>query len=405
MKYFRFWAIALVAALGFSSCEHESEWIDVDYSNDLVGTWTCLTEGYAEALVISADGSIVSAGVEDGEMWKDVKGTIKVDNNKMIMTFEDGDDFEGRFEIIAGQAFSIFNKEGNRLTYRYCSKDLSEEIIGMWVYNNSTSTKKEDMFIHTINENGVAMLTGFVSASGDYFVQNRLEYKVVGDLYLTDGIKGAEATQLTYTPDATGLGDILTMRGFYNEGDKVVEKMASFLRVNQSLNLQDKGYDYADTYVTNVKGKDEDITMMGFTFNIAKMNGKNLDKMLKHLIFAVQFPSNNTIKYQYHYNGNNIEFEVPIVVMGNMVTIKMSEKNAAYRDVDMYMFQDADESQLHLYMPTYSFINYFANIDIASLAAMEQIDLNDAEAVAAIFDRMDDRVETINVSIVFKASK
>ena len=405
MKFFKIWAIALVAALGFSSCESEQNWIDVDYSNDLVGTWTCLTEGYAEALVISADGSIVSVGVEDGEMWKDVKGTIKVDNNKMIMTFENGDDFEGRFEIIAGQAFSIFNKEGNRLTYRYCSKDLSEEIIGMWVYNNSTSTKKEDMFIHTINENGVAMLTGFVSASGDYFVQNRLEYKVVGDLYLTDGIKGAEATLLTYTPDATGLGDILTMRGFYNEGDKVVEKMASFLRVNQSLNLQDKGYDYADTYVTNVKGKDEDITMMGFTFNIAKMNGKNLDKMLKHLIFAVQFPSNNTIKYQYHYNGNNIEFEVPIVVMGNMVTIKMSEKNAAYRDVDMYMFQDADESQLHLYMPTYSFINYFANIDIASLAAMEQIDLNDAEAVAAIFDRMDDRVETINVSIVFKASK
>lgn len=405
MKLLKIWAVALVAALGFSSCEHECEWIDVDYSNELVGTWTCFVEGYAEALEISADGSVVSSGVEDGELWHDVKGNIKVSNNKMTMTFEDGDDFEGRFEMIAGVAFSIFNEEGERLTYNYCGYDLSKDIVGMWVYTNNTSGNKEDMFIHTIQENGMALLTGFISESGDYFMQNKLDYIVVGDLYLTNGIKGAEATKLIYTPYATGLGDILTMRGFYADGDKYTEKTASFLRIKQNLNLPGNGYEYSATYVTNAKGLDEEISMMGYTFNISKMDGSNLHKMLKHLLFAVEFPSNDTIKYQYHYNGTNIVFKAPIIVAGNMVTIKMSVLDAAYRDVDIFMFQDADDSQLHMYMPTYSFINFFANLNIASMAAAGEIDKTDAEAVAATFDQMAKRVDTINVSLVLKAAK
>ena len=69
------------------------------------------------------------------------------------------------------------------------------------------------------------------------------------------------------------------------------------------------------------------------------------------------------------------------------------------------MFQDADDSQLHIYMPTNAFVNYFANIEIASLEAAGEIDKTDAAAVAAVFDRMDERVETINVSVVLKATK
>ena len=403
MKYFKIWAMALVAALGFSSCEKENSWIDVDYSNDLEGTWTCMQNGYAEALVISADGSVVSAGVEDGEMWLGLKGKIKVTNNKMTMTFEDEDNLEGRFEMIAGEAFSILTKDGERFTYRHCDKDFSEEIVGMWVFNNSSSIKKEEMFIHTINEDGTALLTGFVSETGDYFMQRKLDYIVVGDLYLTDGINGAEATRLVYAPDATDLGDILTMRGFYSNGEEYVEKSASFLRVKQSLDLPGKDYEYVATYISNAKG--EEISIMGHTFDLNNMDGKNLDKMLSYLLFAVKFSDDSMIKYQYHYNGENIQFDAPVVVVNNMVTIRMSEMDAAYRDVDLYMFQDADGSQLHMFMPTYSFINYFANMDLATLIASEQIDKNDTEAVAAVFERMDEKVESINLSFVFKAAK
>ena len=179
MKIFKLMAVALVAMCGFVSCnECDHEFIEIDHSADLVGTWTCLTADYAEALVIKADGSVVSTGVEDGEYWDGVKGNIKTVNNKMTLTFEDGDNYEGRFEMLCGEAFTIFNEEGERLTYNYCGYDLSKDIVGMWVYTNNTSGNKEDMFIHTIQENGMALLTGFISESGDYFMQNKLDYIV-----------------------------------------------------------------------------------------------------------------------------------------------------------------------------------------------------------------------------------
>jgi hypothetical protein len=188
-------------------------------------------------------------------------------------------------------------------------------------------------------------------------------------------------------------------------GDETIETTASMIRIRQFLDLAGQKYDYNNTYISNAKGLDEKISMMGYTFNIAKMDGKNLDKMLKHLLFAVEFPNANTIKYQYHYNNQTLVFEAPIVVDGNKVTIKMSELSPYYRDVDMYMFQDQDNTQLHMYMPTTSFINYFANMDLAALTVTGEIDLTDATAVKAIFDRMDERVESINVSFTFKATK
>ena len=58
------------------------EFIEVDYNKALVGTWTCLQDDYAEALVINADGSVVSTGVEKGEYWDGVKGNIKTVKNE-----------------------------------------------------------------------------------------------------------------------------------------------------------------------------------------------------------------------------------------------------------------------------------------------------------------------------------
>jgi hypothetical protein len=71
----------------------------------------------------------------------------------------------------------------------------------------------------------------------------------------------------------------------------------------------------------------------------------------------------------------------------------------------MYMFQDADDSQLHIYMPTKSFINYFANLQIPTLKAEGKLDTNDAAAVEKVFADMEARIESINVSLILKARK
>ena len=56
-----------------------------------------------------------------------------------------------------------------------------------------------------------------------------------------------------------------------------------------------------------------------------------------------------------------------------------------------------------MYLPTTSFINNFANLEIASLKAEGKLDTTNAAAVEKVFTDMEVRVESINVSFVLKA--
>ena len=410
MKIFKLMTVALVAMFGFIACDkHECN--DYDHSADIVGTWTCLQEDFAEALVISADGSVVSTGVAFGEYWVNVKGNIVVENGNATMTFEDHDNYKGHFDIIPGMAFSIYNDEGVRFTYNYCSNDLADEVVGMWVSNDGLT---DGITIMSYSNNGkVTMTTATALGTSDALVNRECDYVVVGDLVFMElpasNVEGQPmytAARMTYTPDATSAGDIMTHKKYAPIGGTLKESVMSFLRVKQSLDLAGKKYDYIKTFVTNVKGLDKDINFMGFEFNFAKMDGVKLDKMLKTLLFNVEFPDANTIKYACHYNNEPMSLDAPIVVDGNKMTVKMSSKDAAYKDVDLYTFQDADCSQMHMYMPTYAFVNFFGNMQATIMSQMGDLDLTDAAAVKAVFDSIDEAVNTINVSFVMeKAAK
>lgn len=407
MKKLNFLVIALVAILGFSSCDNNN-WIATDYSDDLVGTWTCFDGDYAKALVIKEDGSVVATGVVDGEFFES-KGTIKVENNKMTYTLENGDSFEGRFEIMPGESFSmIIDEELNqKFTYRYCKEDLSNYLIGLWVCTDGPSNEDDDMMIRTFSHEGKTFFTGF-APNYNYVLNKELSYTIVGDLIFTKhsefNLIKYSAERFVYTPKGTSLGDIMTFYSPMRQGNDLVIYNAAYLRIKQELNFDKRyKYDYTSTHISNVKGKDEDITMMGYTFNTSKMDKRDLDHMLKSLLFHIEFPSTDSINYQYHYNNQNLLFQAPIEIEGNKVNIKMSEFSKYYRDVEMYMFQDAEDYQLHMYMHTKAFINYFANMDLAASVATGKVDLTNADEVNAIFDRMEDRIEAINVSFVFKA--
>ena len=411
MKIFKFMTLALVAMLGFSSCSEDCDhdFIEVDYSKDLVGTWTCLTADYAEALVIKADGSVVSTGVENGEYWDGVKGSIKTTNNKMTLLFEDNDNYEGRFEMICGEAFTIFDENGKHLTYRYCANDLSDEVIGMWV-NNETKTGDGDVItVQTFLENGKAIFTGYGGHADEYQVNDETTYKVIGDLLIQAlpkdkipaGVSSYLTKRLIYSPDGTAHGDIMTHKVTKMVDGKEKVILSSFLRVKQSLDLAGKKYDYIKTFVSNVKGEDKDINFMGYTINFAKMDGSELDKLLKAILFNVEFPDASTLNYSYNYNNVKATLDAPIVVEGNKMTIKMSEEVSTLKDVVLYAFQDADCSQLHFYMHRDAFVNFHTNMQAKLMESMdEQFDINNAEAVNAIYNEINNAVETINVSLV-----
>ena len=139
MKIFKLMAIALVAMVGLSSCSKEDcdhDFIEHDFTQELVGTWTYFADnGQAEAMVINPDGSFTTTGIMNGGYLYEEKGTIKVVNNKVSLAYESGDVFDGRLEFVAGKSLSIvmFDDNDVRLTYDYCENDLSDEVIGMWV--------------------------------------------------------------------------------------------------------------------------------------------------------------------------------------------------------------------------------------------------------------------------------
>ena len=413
MKIFKIMAVALVAMLGFNSCSEDCdhEFIEHDFTQELVGTWTYDAGEQAEAIVIKEDGSFTITGVMKYGALYEEKGTIKVVNNKVTLAYNSGDVFEGRLELVAGKSLSIvlFEEENIRLTYDYCKEDLSDEIIGMWVCTDAPTGDGESTIVHTFMDNGKAIYTGFGTFADEYVVNKETTYEVIGDLLfyalpqdnLEEGAPSYIVKKLTYKPNGVAYGDIMEEKVVMSG----VELTSTMLRVKQNLNLAGKTYDYISAYVTNVKGKDEDFSIVGNTFNIAKMKASNFDMMFRSVLSCLEFPNATTIKQHFLTNGVESGFDTPITVEGNKVTLDMSAGNPAYRKVEMYMFQDADDSQLHIYMPTKSFINYFANLELVTLLVDGKIDLNDATAVAKVFADMEARIESVNVSLVYKARK
>lgn len=414
MKLFKVMAIAFLAILGLNSCSNETtppEFNGYDHGaahvEDFAGTWTCLQADYAEALVISADGSAVSTGLENGEYWENIAGKVVVEGDKVHMKFEDNDNFSGHFDIIPGLALSLYTDEGKRYTYKYCENDLADEIVGMWV-DTQTSGIDTPMIIQTYENNGKAYFTGFLMDMNEYVTNAETTYKVVGNLMIQkipEGIGEGDFNyiirQLQYVPNGNSLGDLLIVTATANVDGEAMTLITSMLRIKQNLDLADKAYNYSSAYISNAKGKDEDFSITGNTFNISKIKADDFNMMFHSVLFALEF---NTDSIKQTFNVDTV-FDTPITVDGNKVTLKMSTGNPSFRDVEMFMFQDKDNTQLHIYMPTKSFINYFANLELVTLLTESKIDPADTDAVAKVFADMDERIDSINVSFVLKARK
>ena len=237
------------------------------------------------------------------------------------------------------------------------------------------------------------------------------KYRVIGDLIFKESSKEVagqvtvthNAERFTYAPKATEFGDIMNVLFYLPMGDSYIESTVYFLRIKQSLDLANKNYDYSNIYVTNVKGADKAFEFAGQTLNFSTLDGKIMDKLMRHILFNVSFDAEK-IYYNCYFNGENKSIDAPIAVDGNKVTIKMSENNSVYRDIEVYMFQDQDNTQMHMYMPATSFEKFFGNVSAAALAKEGKLDLSDAEAVAQIYASIEEAIETINLSFIFKDS-
>ena len=414
-KFFLFCMIALVGMCGLNSCSDDCnhDYIEVDYSKKLAGTWTCIDaeNEFAEALIFNADGSVTSTGVFEGAFYEK-KGTYQIKGNKMTMSYEDGDYMESRFEMVEGEVFSLVDDELDvHFNYYYCENDLSDEIVGMWVCTQ-TGSLEQPTIIQTYQNDGKAYFTGFLVDINQYVLNAESTYKVIGNLLIQvipDGMgEGAikhVVRLLEYEPNGNSLGDLLTVTGAEVIDGEAMTYSTDFLRIKQHLNLTAKTYDYVSAYVSNAKGADEDFTILNTTFNMANIKAGDFDMMYRSVLSCFEFDA-DLFKYKFRRDdGFEMEFDTPITVEGNKVTLDMSAVNPACRTVEMYMFQDKDDCQLHMYMHTNAFINYFANLGVIALITEGKIDPTDDAAVEKVFADMEARVESINVSFVLKARK
>ena len=404
-KIFLFCMMALVAMCGLNSCSDDCnhEYIEVDYSKELVGTWTCLKADFAEALVFKADGTFASVGVANGKYWEYPNATWTLKGNKLALSSVDYKSTV-RLEIIPGNSLALVDEKGNRNVFNYCENDLADEVVGMWIYNDV----KSDMRIHTYEENGSATFTGWSNYLNEFSVMENSGYKVIGDLlfqYFSNDEENSTpyiVSRLMYVPNGNALGDMMYISTYSFDEEANTETITSWLRVKQNLDLAGKAYDYSATYISNAKGADKDIPFLDTKFNFAHMDGSIIDKFLKSVLYNVQFPDAKTFQYNCLLEGQNVSLQLPIEVEGNKMTIKMSSRHASYRDVVVYAFQDQDACQFHMYMPTASFENFFSNLSLSILSASGQVDINNPVHVDAVYKEVADAIESINVSIVMK---
>jgi hypothetical protein len=404
MKNFKIMMMALVAMCGLNSCSDDCnhDYIEYDYSKELVGTWTCLKADFAEALVFKADGTFASVGVANGEYWEYPNATWTLKGNKLALSSVDYKS-NVRLEIIPGNSLALVDEKGNRNVFNYCENDLADELIGMWVCNDGLT---DGITIMSYSDNGkFTITTATALGSNNPLLNLESDYVVVGDLVFTK-IPSANvvytAARMVYTPNGTSVGDIMTHQKFIPTGSGLNEYVMPFLRINQSLNLAGKAYDYIASYITNAEGADKDIPFLDTKFNFAHMDGSIIDKFLKSVLYNVQFPDAKTFQYNCLLEGQNVSLQLPMEVEGNKITIKMSSRHEAYRDVVVYAFQDVDGCQFHMYMPTASFENFFSNLSLSILSASGQVDINNPVHVDAVYKEVADAIESINVSIVMK---
>lgn len=414
MRKLFFYLMATVALL-FASCNNDegNDWISTEYAKDLVGTWTTQDSGYAEALVITKDGVVSATGSYKLDYWDDVKGRVILNSNEMTLDFEDDDNFKGTFELTPGEKLVLVNDEtSKRTTYHYCTTDYTDIVKGAWTNLMGYVDMENYLNFYNFTEDGYLKYSCLYEDEDTMTISDPAPYNVIGDLLIRCGEEADTASgvspfviyRLEYDPDyITEKGhkrnvltmnlDIITEFQYMNVG-------ISYYRLKEELDVVGKEYGYTKNYVTHVYGKDKNFDLMGYRFNFARMNSNRLNSMLEAVQFSIEFPCEDSIQFNCIYNGEPMYMKARMEMDGMKMTVKMSERDAAYRDVVMYVFQDAYDYQVRMIMKTDGFTNFFTNMCIAIMSKEGKLDKSDKEAVDSYFTRIDEAIDCINVGFM-----
>ena len=120
MKIFKILVVALVTMCGLNSCSEDCDhdFIEHDYTKELIGTWSVIGPDYADVMVIKADGTREFTTLDEGEIYEST-ARYEGKNNRMTLTWDDGTVEVGRLNVIAGNVFAMILDEESGAGYYY----------------------------------------------------------------------------------------------------------------------------------------------------------------------------------------------------------------------------------------------------------------------------------------------
>lgn len=143
--------VAILLSVSFVACDR-----DDDNTGDLnlKGRWYAKTDSVRNLLIIDNDNSVIAHKSSNYQSWVNVKGSLSVDGNEIVIHFEDGNIISGS-GTITDNALIINTTNGE---YRYSRLAEKTNLTGEWNYSNitfSANVKNDEIVIPGGTINGV----------------------------------------------------------------------------------------------------------------------------------------------------------------------------------------------------------------------------------------------------------
>ena len=170
--------MAILLSVSFVACDR-----DDDNTGDLnlKGRWYAKTDSVSNLMIVNEDNSVVTYKASNYQSWENIKGSLAIEGNEIVIYLEDGNKISGSCAI-TGNTLTINTANGE---YKYSRLAEETNLTGEWNYSNITfkaNVKVDEIVIPGGTINGIevpptvmqtSQLSGkFIEYAGQRYFRN-----------------------------------------------------------------------------------------------------------------------------------------------------------------------------------------------------------------------------------------
>ena len=143
--------MAILMSASFVACDKED---DNTEDLNLRGRWYAKTDSVSNLMIVNEDNSVVTYKASNYQSWENIKGSLAIEGNEIVIYLEDGNKISGSCAI-TGNTLTINTANGE---YKYSRLAEETNLTGEWNYSNITfnaNVKVDEIVIPGGTINGV----------------------------------------------------------------------------------------------------------------------------------------------------------------------------------------------------------------------------------------------------------